>query len=256
MERAVFTLLALFVLVPPVSAQVEVQRSPDALTILGQCASAMNADPTMELAAEGEITSPHPTLPARAIVVRSKGADRARVEVSGERERTVFIVNRRRAVRLQDDRVEKLAGQNARPYPPDHLPSLFCRADLLLADFHIRYGGLAAVNGRAAHEIVLFAPDDRLPGGRSRPLRTGMYVYVDAQTFMVVKAAFLIFSPEAIENHSLMEVFYEDYRMVEGCAIPFRMRRVVSGREFETVTFRRVSRTSVPDSDFEEGLSR
>lgn len=255
MTRIAAALIACIVVSVPLSAQTTA-RSTEALTVLGACSAAVGADPMAELIAEGEITSPHPTIAPRSVTLKSKGIDHVRAETVAGRERRIHIVNRRRAVLIEGGRTQKLAGQNARHYPPDHLPGLFCRADLLPPDFHVRYGGLAEVNGRAAHEIVFFAADDERPGGRSRPLRTGMYVYLDAQTFIVVKAAFLIFSPDAIENHSLMEVFYEDYRLVDGMAIPHRIRRVVSGREFETMTFRSVRRATVSDTEFEEGMSR
>ena len=63
------------------------------------------------------------------------------------------------------------------------------------------------------------------------------HLWIDQQSFVVLKTATYLFSPNAIENRSLWETFYSEYRTVNGILMPFHLDNFLSGQSFSTTTF-------------------
>lgn len=118
-------------------------------------------------------------------------------------------------------------------YPANELlPGYSRMAALQEARTNVQYLGVEEVNGRKAHHIRLTAlPSDNTPV-EIEELVSEFHIFIDAETKLVIKTQSWDFSPDAIENRSKVETYYEEYRAVGGVLVPFASHRFVAGQKF------------------------
>jgi hypothetical protein len=78
------------------------------------------------------------------------------------------------------------------------------------------------------------------------------HVFIDQASHLVVKSISYQFSPDAIENRSSVETYYDDYRLVQGVLLPYHSIRYVAGQKDSEISLKSITlNVGIPDSDFQ-----
>jgi len=231
------------------------QRDPQAVLLLALCSSAMGTvGPTDTFLATGQIFYAGGQRPAGAIVLKSSGVDRARRETNNAEGQQVSVVNGTKGHASQTGHSTKFPHWQMKYARPEHIPAALCKLDLARPRMSVIYLGLELLGSGSVHHIQFFIPAPELVNKveRFEPLISDFHVYLDAQTFSVVKTKSFAFSPNAIENHSDWETYYSDYRAVSGVLMPFRICNFTAGQKLWDIVFTSVqANVPVTASDFE-----
>ena len=228
-------------------------RDPQALALLAQCAGAMGVPgPVFDVYAEGQLVSTDARDPARTLVIKSKGADRVRYETSSTDRQETYVVNRGRGHELRAGMREPLPAHTTGYHRPEHIPALACQIDIARPNMSIRYVGLETIGAQPVHHIKFTATPRGNAFDPLEEVTSEFHVFLDAQSLVVIKTQTWVFAPDAIENRSLWEVYYGDYRVVGGVLMPFRLTRFAGGRKHDDITFSAVRLdAAIADSEFE-----
>ena len=63
------------------------------------------------------------------------------------------------------------------------------------------------------------------------------HVYVDKQSLVVLKTSSFVFSPTNLQNRSIWEAYYSDYRSVRGMLVPFHVENYLDGQKIQDMVF-------------------
>ena len=249
--RSAFLLFVTFLIPIPVAAQQPPQRDPQAMAVLTQALSVMGSAATVQDAvAQGIIT--YADGRTATITLKNKGADRIRHEVSLDSGLHVMVVSGGRGHVTEGGVTRRLplwvTGYQRSP----HIPALSRMADFAQPNTKVIYVGSESVGGRPAHHIRLSTlPKDKTPTDVEEMI-SEFHVFIDVQTHLLIKTISFDFSPEIIENRSVAETLYSDYRSVGGLLVPFHSTRYVAGHKFCDITLTDVSlNVGLPDADFQ-----
>lgn len=224
----------------------------EAQVILSHCAQVMGSaggDP--DIMAQGYMRI-NGSDSAISIVVKTRGLRAFRLETGSGGTADVSIVAGGRGWQYQQGTKKSLPSHAVAYFRPDHLPGLICGSALNDHGLRITYLGPDTVDLKPVFHLKL----DAMPHGKdeqvnkAESLISEYHLFIDQQSFLVLKTAKYVFSPHAIENRSLWETLYSDYRNVNGMVIPFKIENLVSGQKFSTTIFEKVT-TDVPLSDQE-----
>lgn len=209
---------------------VAVQRDPQAMALLAQCSAAMGAGATVpDLYLAGTITPANPDSPPSTFVLESKGIDRVRNEIGSPKGKEVFVVNNERGFSLVSDKRESLALHLTSYFRPEHLNAFACSIDVARPEMSVIYAGDETVGNSTSHHIVFRAASPN-------PLDaivSEFDVYIDSKTLRVIKTAIWAFAPDAIENRSKWETYYDEYQSVGGVLVPTHMTHFLAGKKFD-----------------------
>jgi len=135
---------------------------------------------------------------------------------------------------------------------PYYIPALSRMASSSQTNALVSYIGKESVNGISVHHIVLqFLPIDATPV-EEEALLSEFHVFLDTESLTIVKTQSFHFSPVAIQNRSVCETYYADYRKVQGVLIPFHIREEVAGQPYSEITLTNVALNSgLSDVDFQ-----
>jgi hypothetical protein len=225
---------------------------PDAM--LAQCALAMGTpQQPFNLVAEGQ-TQRADSQDSVPIRLESRDLTSLRAETGSGDEEQLSVVNKGRGAHRVQGKWAHMPHHTAAYFTPDHLPALMC-APNTRNGIEINDAGDDMVGGRPVFHLKLSAR----PRGKNAQVDaleaviSEYHLFLDQQSFVVLKSAKYVFSPEAVANRSLWETVYSDYRKVNGVMTPFRMEHFVSGQKFsETVFTNMTAGAALPDSDFQE----
>ncbi|MGH9509003.1 MAG: hypothetical protein ACRD2Q_08660 [Terriglobales bacterium] len=241
-----------FLAAQPVLSQAQVTRSPEAVALLAQCAATMGAAQLQDVQAEGTVTRADGREPARSLLVKSKGADRVRNEITAADRQETYVVNRGRGHELRGETRKALPAHAIGYHRPEHIPAFACQVDLGRSQMEAVFVGVEAVRGRAAYHIKFVAAARGDADDGLEALLSEFHVFLDGETLVVLKTWNYVFAPDAIENHSRWELYYSDYRNVGGVMMPFRIERYDNDQKLEEVVFSRVlTNVGIADSEFE-----
>jgi hypothetical protein len=255
MKRQVYAFCVSFVSLFPVQTQsqqliqsVAVQRDPQALALLSQCSSAMGvSSPIPDLYVTGTMTPVNPDSAPSSFVLKSKGTDRIRTEFNSATGLKVFVVNNGQGFSLIAGARKSSALHSTEYFRPEHLSAFACSIDLARPNVGVSYVGLESLGSSTAHHLVFRAasPD---------PLEeviSEFHVYLDPQTLRVVKTANWVFAPNAVENRSLWETYYDSYQPIAGVLFPMHISHFIAGSKLDDWNFTSVqSDVPVADGDF------
>lgn len=135
----------------------------------------------------------------------------------------------------------------------EYFPALLCALESERPATDVIYVGLEKLGENSVHHIHVStgASGKSKFADAAERIISDFHLYVDAQTFMVVKTARYVFSPQAIENHSLYETYYTDYKKVDGIWMPFTITHFLSGQKMDDITFDRIQlNTAIDDTEF------
>jgi hypothetical protein len=232
---------------PSTSANQSPQRDPQTLSFLAQCSVAMGVPSAIpNIYAEGTITPTNPQNPS-AGVLKSMGTDRVRSEINLPSGQQVYVLNSGRGFSLISGEKKYLPAHSTLYFRPELLSAFACGIDLARPNVSISYIRLETLRAATVHHLKFLASS-------SDPLEqliSEFHVYLDAQTLRIVKTANWVFAPDAIENRSLWESYYDNYQSVGGVLFPMHIQHFLAGKRLDDWDFTSV-RTDVPvlQSDF------
>jgi hypothetical protein len=94
----------------------------------------------------------------------------------------------------------------------------------------LSYLGLIDEDGRSVHHLRLVASGIELdPDGKFKDLRT-LDVFIDASTFLVIRTRDTIHADRNMNDHYSRELFFSDYRVVNGVLVPFAVTEKFGGQ--------------------------
>jgi hypothetical protein len=235
------------------SAQSSPTRDAQALAIIAKSIAAMSglAPVVQDTLAQGNATFVNGT--QATIKFESKGATKSRHELAFPNQLVEYVMNGGEGYSVKDGKKTNLPLWVTQYHYPEHIPAISQMADFASANMAVSYVGLESVQGASAHHIrfILTPVGDGTPANIAA-LISEFHVFVDAQTYLVTKTENYIFSPDAIENRSLVEMYYSDYRSVNGLMVPYRISRYISGGKTCDIVFSSVEmNVGIPDSDFQ-----
>ncbi len=219
------------------------RRDPQAIALLSRCTATMGTFGRADtLLATGRLSYADGKSEPETIVIMSIGPDRVRREATKSSGRQVSIMNGMRGRINHGGLVDRLPYWQLKYARPEYIPAALCSYDLTRPLMSVVYVGLETVG-----HIQLFVPvqNQEKNLGRFEPLISDFHLYLDAQTFTVVKTKTLAFSPNAIENHSDWETYYTEYRAVDRVLMPFRISNLLGGQKLWDIVFTSVQ-TNVP----------
>jgi|SRR5579859_168683 len=221
-----------------------VTRDPQALSILTQCSSAMGASSTApDIYAVGTITPSNPQNPSASVVLKSIGTDRVRSEINLPSGQQIYVLNNGRGFSLIS-RLKKYLPTHSTLYSrPEHLSAFACGIDLTRLNVGVSYVSTETLRASPVHHLVFAAasPDPL------QKLISEFHIYLDTKSLRVVKTANWVFAPDAIQNRSLWETYYDNYLSVGGVLFPMHIQHFLAGTQFDDWNFASV-RTDVPIS--------
>ena len=134
---------------------------------------------------------------------------------------------------------------------PEHIFAASRMADYTNPNTQVVYVGVEQVQGAAAHHVRIstWSTDPNSPG--EDPV-SEFHAFLDAQTLLPVKTQHFDFSPRAMQNRSLVETYYADYRFVSGVRVLFRMTAFLQGQQlYQVVLSQAQINVGVSANDFE-----
>lgn len=203
-----------------------------AMTKMGGAFPVMTSEVQAETTfADGRVTT---------ATIKTLGRDHIRTDgfINGKQESS--LLRKGHGKKSIDGSEEKVPRWITKYVTADHIPSLSRLADVNDPSFNFEYGGLENVGNRPAHRIRSTALPKNKQEERFEKDISQVDVLIDAESSLLLKTEKWSFSPHAIQNRSKVEIFYEDYRAVDGVLIPHRQRWVVSGQPFATLTLSNV----------------
>jgi len=246
----------LFAACPVALSQSPPPRDPQAIAVLAQSRAVMGsavAVAALDTVVQGNITFPgDPSAPAAAVTIKAKGTEMMRWESIAGGRATATVVNRGRSARLTERGWHTGPSANSRHKRIEHLPALLLAAELARSDVTASYAGMETIEGRSAHHLRVGRVSS-LEGevGEQLTKASELNLFVDAQTFFVLKIAYIHFSETDHRRGLPMEVHYSDYRLTGGHWIPFRQTVVFNGNtisQLQLTSF--AANVGLADSEF------
>lgn len=249
--RSLLFLTLLVLISVPIAAQQPPQRDPQALAVLSQARAAFgpSAASLQDSVANGTITYSDGT--SGSITIKSKGTA-LRQELSLPNKQLVYIIKGGQGYTLIGGVRHDMPLHITKYRRPNHIPAISRIVDFLQQNTQVTYVGIENVAGNPAHHIVLTSlPTDSTPT-KVEALMSEFHIFVDVQSFRVVKTRSYMFSLDAVENRSSCDTYYSDYRIVQGVVVPFRITERVSGQSYSDISLSNVTLNSgLSDSDFQ-----
>jgi hypothetical protein len=253
--RPALLFLSLLCLTIVAAAQDPPRRDPQAITVVQLAATNMGVArlATVEDSLV-EATASLPGQPAEGtITIKTKGADRMRWDGTKGGETHSEVISRGRPSRSTRDGWRSGPSSNSRNRRADHMPALLLTHELPRTEVSLTYVGLEEVEGRQAHRVRM-ARVSNLGNALDEQLtkNSELDLLIDAQTFLVLKVSFIHLSETDWRRGLPMEIYYGDYRSVDGVAVPFYQRREFNGTPISELRITSVRfNIGLPDSDFE-----
>jgi hypothetical protein len=248
-----FSVLSL--LIPALAQQTAtVNRDAQALVILTKALAVATTQNVVSLpqdsVAQGTISFVNGT--SATIKIEHKGFRNLRQDIVFPDHQISYVTKGGQGYSLREGKKTGLPLWVTQFHYPEHIPAISQMADFLLPNMNISYLGQVKVNGLPAYHIMFtIVPTDGTPTDVVAQI-SEFHVFVDVQTFLVTKTQSYVFSPEAIENRSPAEMYYSDYRSINGLLVPFQISRYISGEKYCDITFNTVTtNVGLTDADFQ-----
>jgi hypothetical protein len=242
--------LALFATVTSCGRSIA-QNSPDYHVLLAQCAQSLPAQlSTLTLYAEGTFTPANPKRPPGAVIIKVKGTDRIRADFNFPNATATNIVSGGRGQSVTNGKKVRNNQSAVDYFLPEYIPALACFRDKIFGLIP-SYVESTVIRGTAVHHLRFDAHPASGKADRIEALSSEFHVFVDAATGQIVKTQQFVFAPEGVDNRSILETFYSDYRNVSGILVPFHITHVAAGQSLEEIRFSKVLiGIDIADTDF------
>lgn len=167
-----------------------------------------------------------------------EGTDRFREQwTSNDFTQVTTIFDQRRKT-TRSDRPDT-ADIGSEPYfLPDSFPAAMCAISQLAPSAKPVLIADEIVNGRPVLHLQLVVQRQFKEAklNRLHAILSERHLWIDKQTFLVIKTSRRVFSSDTINNSSLWEVAYSDYRQVGRYMVPFAVQMSLDGSVVELYT--------------------
>jgi hypothetical protein len=248
-------LLSLLVFVSAAVAQDPPRRDPQALVVLQHAAASMGVARLASV--QDSVVEATASLPGRqpegTITIKTKGNDRMRWDGTKGGETNSEVVSRGRPSRSTREGWRSGPSANSQHRRPDHLPALLLTHELPRAEVSLTYVGLEEVEGRQTYHVrVARVSNLGNPVDEQITKNSELDLFIDAQTFLVLKVYYIHLSETDWRRGVPMEIYYGDYRNVDGVLVPFHQRKVFNGTTISEIRITSVRfNVGLADTDFE-----
>ncbi len=244
------TLLDVFLMGLPASCQTDDR----ATKILASCGQAMGSQKAAGgFVGEGEVRYPDST-PTEHLLWKTKGPELSRLEFSGTDTKTIHVVNHGSGFRNKDSKKEILPFHHSAYYRNEMIPALACSKSGWRAGMQAEYIGTEMVGDNSVSHLRFHMA----ARGKSKhqdaveALLSEYHVFIDNATNRVVSIRTWLFSPETVENRSLWETVYSDYREMDGVLMPFHIQDRVAGQPHRQIVLTSVQTDAhISETDFQ-----
>jgi hypothetical protein len=244
-------LFVTFLISIPVAAQ-QPQRDPQAVTVLQLALATMGGSGSsiQDSVADGVIA--YADGRSGTIRMLTKGSDRLRHEVTLEAGQETLVVNAGRGYGIHGGHNRNLPPWMTMYQKPEHVPTLSRLTDFMRSNMRVIYVGLENVAGHQAHHILFSAlPTGHVPAHIAEII-SEFHMFLDVQSALLVKTRSFDFSPEVIQNRSVVETYYSDYRPVNGTLIPHAISRFVAGQRYLAIALTAIHfNVGLSDTEFQ-----
>lgn len=185
---------------------------------------------------------------ASPLTIKTSGTEFLRNEVGTD---FVFIRNGSSGKTRYGGKDHELAPHILAYKRPENLPALLILSEIESPSLNCVLLGSEMVNGAPTSHIRLSVapPDPR--DAAAEDLISETHVWIDQQG-LVVKARVFNFSPQVLENRSPVDLYYSDYRLVDGFLVPFHIVREVDRQKDADITFTSIIlNASLSPADFQ-----
>jgi len=251
-----FTLIAHFAFAQQIT--VTVQRDPQHIALAQQTLAAMGSAQALlfqdSLATgQAQIFKPDGTSTVLPITKKSKGTTMARTELQRPEGTRIRIVNGGiGAIQNPDGTVRPLFSNNTVAERIEHIPALSILCEWQSSNIEISHIGTDTINGNPVQVIALSLIPTSDPQWISLYRTTTQTLfYIDQATSLVSKIRYQNFAERDSNVSEKVEVFFSDYRLVNGVQVPFKQASYADGSLRSTLTFTSVSfNTGLSASEF------
>jgi hypothetical protein len=260
--RRVRIVLVLFLFAFPLTALAQQQaiapaRDPQAMAVLNNTLTAMggqNVTTIQDTVVQATLIPP----PSRAgtpgtVTITTKGPNKLRLDGSGNGKNSAVIFNSGTELRSKDSGWRLAPSANSDHQRIEHLPVLMLTYELTRSDLSATYVGVETLEGRSVHHLLL-ARVSSLGNGLDQTFtrNSQLDIWVDAKTMLVSKVSFLYLSETDWRIGLPMEIFYDDYRNVNGLLVPFHQKCLFDGQPLDDMQITSFAVNQGPnDSKFE-----
>jgi hypothetical protein len=133
----------------------------------------------------------------------------------------------------------------------DVLPLVSVGKDLSDPSTSIAYIGIEEVNGRKAHHIRTWVNTLGDVDAATVERLSEFHVYLDTETFFVLKTRRNIFATDTYSNYSVFETSYSDYSFTSGFPIAHTIEHSVAGNKAAVITVSEVRQGTLNPQDFQ-----
>lgn len=167
------------------------------------------------------------------ITVKTNGTEYVRNEIGSD-----FVFSRagRKASLRYGGKAHHVPYQAVAYQRTEFIPTLLLLSELESPRLQCKMLGPESVNGSMAYHIRLSMAPVGDSDAKIEDLLSETHVWIDS-TGMISKARVFLFSPEAIQNRSPVELYYSDYRKVGDFLFPFHILREVDHTKNSETTF-------------------
>ena len=229
------------------------KRDPQAIDIVARALNTMGSasTPAHDALLTGNYTS-YEDESTGTITIKYRGQTEVRQEIRTAGSNWTIAVREGKGWAEHDGERRDLPLWVTKYLRPMLLPTLSRIRDFAESKSNLTYIGLEDLNGTSVHHIRISSlPTDDTPA-KIEDLMSEFHVFIDSQSFIVVKTLSFDFSPKIVENRVAIETYYDDYKPVSGQLIPFHIQRFTAATKTSeiTITSARIN-VGLTDSEFQ-----
>jgi hypothetical protein len=171
---------------------------------------------------------------AGAAIIRIKGTDHFRIDYNMPARQYTSSIVAGAGFRLENGTKKTQPSFSTQFYRPEFLPALMC-AWSLGNGTDARVLGQETLDGRQVYHLLFRATPKGTADDAFDGIASELHLFIDATTGMVVKSKQWAFSPHTIDNRSVFETTFDDYRPINGLMVPFHITHYSSGSKLDDV---------------------
>lgn len=265
MHRFALILLASALTLPLVTSAQQAQQSPptvpsrdpQAISILQNALAAMGAHSAASIQDTLVIATTTPPADREgspvSVTIKTKGMNMIRADSTSGGNNDSVIYNRGREFHSSSNGWRTANSANAEHKRIEHLPALMLAYELARSDYSAAYVGQETLNGRSIHHLSLTRVSATGTGVDDILTKNSRIdLFIDSQTFLIAKISFLYMATNDWRRGYPMEIYYDDYRTMNGLLVPFHQRFVYDGQPAGEMQFTSMAvNQGAADSDFE-----
>lgn len=228
-------------------------RDPTVTALLQKSVAAMALSAPSDSSATGNITIVEgSTTQSGSISIQTRGA--------GDTAETINLPDGQRAVIYSYGDAKEVNGTQS-VSPPLELvvadqcadfPLPLLSAFLSNPDESFRYVGQETLNGASVQHIQVWNSFASKPRMRKLASFSARDVWLDTESNLPVKIAYLLQRGEGAVHVTRMEIFFSNYTNINGIKYPFQISKSYNGTPWQTITIQNVSfNTGLTDAQFQ-----